>query len=218
MSKGEKKADKPPVDLSPEAAQRELKQVLSDMDEKVTEESQAVLSELIGKVMKDGMAPKTALQLSDDVMEGIYAHAYNMYNRGLYQEASHIFRLLIILDATEPKYLMGLAACLHMQKQYESATAMYMLCSATDPDNPLPPYHAADCLIKVEAWTEAIIALEQAVKEAGKQEQYRVLVERAQLMIESLRPESEKELHEAKKWQEEELEKIRKEKKRAKKK
>lgn len=159
------------------------------MDGKVTEASKETMALLMERVIKQGMRPKTALQLSDDVMEGIYGHAYNLYNRGMYSEASHIFRLLILLDPTAGKYLMGLAACLHMMKLYDQAIGMYLLAAALDLKNPLPHYHAADCFIKLDSPGDASLELMETIEVAKKQPQYKVLVERAQLMIESLEPE-----------------------------
>lgn len=170
---------------------QDLKKALAEMDAKVTEESKETLGMLMERVLKQGMRPKTALNLSDEVMEGIYSHAYNMYNRGMYSEASHIFRLLIMLDPVEAKYLMGLGASLHMLKEYKDAAAMYLLCSAYDSENPLPHYHCADCFIKMDTPFDAVLELKDAIRKAGEKEEYAVLVERAQLMVESLTPEAE---------------------------
>jgi hypothetical protein len=85
---------------------------------------------------------------------------------------------------------MGLAACMHMLKAYEDAIGINILCSSFDSKNPLPHYHAADCYIKLDCPTEACFELSEAIHAAGKDEQYAVLVERAQLMMESLAEES----------------------------
>ena len=162
---------------------QELKAALAKMDAQVADESKETLDVLMQRVMEQGMRPKTALNLTDEVMEGIYSHAYNMYNRGMYKEASHIFRLLILLDPLEGRFLMGLGACLHMLKEYKDAAAMYLLCSAYDENNPLPNYHCADCFIKMDTPFDAVLELQEAVRKAGDSPEFAVLVERAQLMI-----------------------------------
>src|SRR5260221_14564233 len=110
--------------------------------------------------MKKGVMPKAALRIGDDTMEEIYTQAYNLYNQGRYKEASYIFRMLMMLDFTTPKYILGLAASLHRMKDYQNASNLYMLCAALDPKNPMPHYHSADCYLQIDAMELAILALQ----------------------------------------------------------
>lgn len=169
------------------STREEIQEALAKMDAKVIAESQEMITELMQKTVMSGIRPKTALQLSDEVLEGIYGYAYNMYNRGMYKEASHIFRLLIMLDYTQSKYLMGLGASLHMIKDYQAAITIYTMCGLMSDDNPLPHYHAADCYLKLDEAAEATFELGQALEKAGKDKKYEVLIERCKLMIESLK-------------------------------
>ena len=164
----------------------ELQEALAKLDEKAITESGEVLAELMQKTLMSGIRPKAALQISDEVMEGIYGYAYNMYNRGMYSEASHIFRLLMMLDYTQVKYLMGLAACVHMQKDYESAVSFYTMATFVDGESPIAHYHCADCYLKLDQATEASFELEEAINKAGDREEFKTLVERSKLMVESL--------------------------------
>lgn len=170
------------------SSRKEIQDALAKMDAKVIAESQETIAELMQKTVMSGIRPKTALQLSDEVMEGIYGYAYNMYNRGMYKEASHIFRLLIMLDYTQTKYLMGLGASLHMLKDYQAAVTVYTMAGLMGDNNPLPHYHAADCYLKLDEAAEATFELTQAIAKAGKKPDFKILVERCNLMIESLEP------------------------------
>lgn len=161
--------------------------VVKDLNTKIQGDMKKTLTMLTDRVFNKGMRPKVALNLSENVMEGIYTHAYNFYNRGLYNESIHIFRLLTLLDPLETKFLIGLAACLHMQKKYEQALQIYLMAGFMRPANPIPFYHASDCYIHMNATQEAIFVLEKAIEEAGTQPQFQALVERSQLMIESLK-------------------------------
>ena len=44
-----------------------------------------------------------------------------------------------MLNAMEPKYILGLAACFHMLKEYFNAIQTYTMCSALDLQNPILP-------------------------------------------------------------------------------
>lgn len=140
---------------------------------------------LFGAVNK-GILPKHALRLGDDTMEAIYSQAYTLYNQGKYQDASYIFRLLMLLDYMTSKYILGLAACLHRMKDYKNAANVYLLCSTLDSTNPLPHYHAADCYLQLGFPEMAAFSLGLVLTTAGEQPQYAVIKERARLMKETL--------------------------------
>lgn len=140
---------------------------------------------LFGAVNK-GILPKHALRLGDDTMEAIYSQAYTLYNQGKYQDASYIFRLLMLLDYMTSKYILGLAACLHRMKDYKNAANVYLLCSTLDSTNPLPHYHSADCYLQLGFPEMAAFSLGLVLAAAGDQPQYAVIKERARLMKETL--------------------------------
>lgn len=141
------------------------------------------------EIFETGKIPKEALGFSDDRIEAIYGQAYRLYNTGQYMDASHLFRLLMILDATEPKYYIGLAACLHMLKDFSNAAQVYITCSVIDPTSPVPFFHASDCYIQLRDRPSAIFMLEMAVQRAGEKPEYQVLKERALLTISNLKKE-----------------------------
>ncbi|CCB92069.1 type III secretion specific chlamydia chaperone 2 [Waddlia chondrophila 2032/99] len=150
----------------------------------------------ISKLSKDAlmqqMLPKNALGLSDAMVEGLYSQAYRLYNTGKYKDASQLFRLLIMIDSSEAKFSMGLAACFHMMKEYSNAISTYSLCGIIDPGSPIPHYHASDCYIQMKDFLSAIISLEMAIKRAGEKPEYQSLKDRALMTIESLKKEAEK--------------------------
>lgn len=141
-----------------------------------------ILFESINK----GILPRHALRLEDDTMEAIYSQAYTLYNQGKYQEASYVFRMLMLLDYMTQKYILGLAACLHRMKEYKNAANIYMLCSTLDSTNPLPYYHSADCFLQLSMPEMASFALGMAMEIAKDQPQFSVIKERARLMKETL--------------------------------
>jgi type III secretion system low calcium response chaperone LcrH/SycD len=147
----------------------------------------AAFDEISHKMLKQGMTPKDAMGVSPQILENVYAQAYRLYNTGKYIEATHLFRILIMLNAMEPKYMLGLAACFHMLKEYENAIQSYTMCSALDPKTPLPYYHSSDCFIQMKDYLSAMICLELTMDRAGNKSEYAKMKERAQLSLEALR-------------------------------
>lgn len=141
------------------------------------------------RIVQKGLMPKDIIGLSDQMVEGIYGQAYRMYQTGRYTDASQLFRLLVMINSNEAKYLLGLAACFHMLKEYKAATETYAVCAIIDPNNPIPHYHCSDCFIQLNDKISAMIALELAVQRAGDKPEYKNLKDRATLTIESLKKE-----------------------------
>ena len=145
------------------------------------------IGELANKMMVQGTTPKDAMGVSHSYLENVYAQAYRLYNTGKYVEAIHLFRILIMLNAMEPKYMLGLAACFHMIKEYFNAIQTYTMCIALDPQNPIPHYHTSDCFIQMKDYLSAMICLELAIDAAGDKPEYAKMKERAQMSLESLK-------------------------------
>lgn len=146
-------------------------------------------SELTGKSVKSCSSVKDILGVTDESAEGIYGQAYLLYNTGRYRDAGEVFRLLIALNSTEPKYLIGLAACYHMMKEYQSAGSTYNLASIIDPENPIPFFHASDCYLQLGDKASAASMLEMAVKRAVNKPQYATLKQRAEITLDTLKKE-----------------------------
>ncbi|MBS0634627.1 MAG: SycD/LcrH family type III secretion system chaperone, partial [Verrucomicrobia bacterium] len=133
------------------------------------------VKQIMEAALKKGIMPKQALQISDDTMEAIYTQAYTLYNQSKYRDASYIFRLLMLLDFTTPKYVLGLAACAHRVQDFTNAANLYFLCAALDPDNPIPHFHATDCYLQLGAKAIASYSLQLAIEAAGEQPQYQTI-------------------------------------------
>ena len=160
----------------------QMQDALQRLNMDAGEKAQEELKKILTAALEKGVMPKTALKLDDMVMEAIYAQGYTLYNHGKYKEASYIFRLLMLLDFTTPKYVLGLAACLHRMKDYTNAANLYMIVAGLEPTNPLPHFHATDCYLQLNAPGLATISLGMAITAAGEQVQYKLIKERAELM------------------------------------
>ncbi len=83
------------------------------------------------------------------------------------------------------KYALSVAACFHMQKDFNTAAEMYILYSVIDPVSPIPLFHAS----KMEDLTSSLFSIELAAQKAGQKPEYKVLKDRALLTIAALKNE-----------------------------
>lgn len=171
--------------------QHEIKKAAEEVGQGLKKEKSKEVEAVTAKLGK-GVPTKDILGLNDQMVEGIYGQAYRLYNTGKYKDASQLFRLLIMLNPAEAKYPLGLAACFHMMKDYESAIQMYTVCGMTDPQNPIPHYHASDCYLQLGDKVSAMIALEMAMKRSGERPEFKTIKDRAALTVESLKQEISK--------------------------
>lgn len=182
----------------------QVRKAVEAIGEDVGTEKGKDIERLSDSVLAQRILPKNAMGLSDAMVEGLYSQAYRLYNTGRYNDAIQLFRLLIMIDSTEAKYSMGLAACFHMLKEYQSAVSTYALCGIIDSDSPVPHYHSSDCYMQMGDPVSAIISLEMAIKRTANKPEFQTLKDRALMTIESLKKEAKigtlpKELLETKK-------------------
>lgn len=168
----------------------QIKKAMEETGNAVGAEKGKDVERLSDSVLAKQFIPKNAMGLSDAMVEGLYSQAYRLYNTGRYKDAIQLFRLLIMIDSTEAKYSMGLGACFHMLKEYQSAVSTYALCGIIDSESPVPHYHSSDCYIQMGDPISAIISLEMAVKRAQNKPEFESLKDRALMTIESLRKEA----------------------------
>lgn len=137
------------------------------------------------EAMKKGAMPKDVLGIKPETIEYFYAQAYRMYNQGKYKEALYLFQMLVVMDATRPRHILGSAACLHRMGKYEAAAKLYTMASPLDPANPLPYFHAADCFIKLGVHILAEYNLKKCLEACGENPQFALIKDRATLMLQA---------------------------------
>lgn len=169
--------------------QQNIKKAAAAMGASMKSKEESPFKAIIDRVGKEGKTPKDVLGLTDAMIEGIYGQAYRLYNTGKYKDAGRIFRLLLMLNASEPKYAMGFAACFHMAKEYHPAVDAYMLAANLDPGSPIPFFHASDCYIQLKDPISAMVSLQMVVKRSGDKPEYKTIKDRALMSIEGLKKE-----------------------------
>lgn len=139
-------------------------------------------------MMEQEKSSRELYGIKDDAMlDEMYDQAYRLYNTGSFYNASTMFRILMGINPLKQEYVMGLASCFHMMKQYQPAMKIYQIAGVLDPYSPLPFYHAADCLMQLDDPITALSFLEMAVERSSSNEEYQTLKETALLMIQGLK-------------------------------
>jgi type III secretion system low calcium response chaperone LcrH/SycD len=167
--------------------EKEVTNAAKELGKAVDKETMARANKILESMLVKGKLPREALGFTAAKMDSIYSQAYRLYNTGRYKEAVQLFRTLVLLDSTDSKYTLGLAACAHMMKEYMSAVQLYLYAAMIDPKNPVPHFHASDCYLQMRDKPSALISLEMAVKLAGSRTEYQILKDRSLLTIESLK-------------------------------
>jgi type III secretion system low calcium response chaperone LcrH/SycD len=164
----------------------EMMEVIDIVNESIAPELQDKMKSFAKSVFIDGVSPKEAMGINSDMLEGMYAQAYRLFNNGKYSDAGTLFRLLIMIEPKEHKYIMGLAATTHMMKDYENAGQLYILAGCSDLKNPMPYYHASDCYLSIDNKVLAHSVLEIASDICGDKKEYAVIKDRCKLSIDRL--------------------------------
>jgi type III secretion system low calcium response chaperone LcrH/SycD len=145
-------------------------------------QAEAAAQILLSETQKNGKTLKESMNLSEDLVEEIYALAYNYYNQGKYEEAVSIFYLLVSLAPKEYRFILGLAATYHQMKDYSNAAYGFYMASWLKLEDPHPVYYVADCLLKLNQDKSALPFLNQAIQLAKKEPNYALLRERCTLI------------------------------------
>lgn len=177
---------KEPLNLSSSSPEEAVREVIKGKSGKISSEDEEKLVELGSKMIKENLTPKQAMGISNEMMEAIYSFGYRLYNNGKYQQAAPVFRLLVMLEPGQGKYLMGLAACFHMSKEYQNAATTYSLCGLIDLNDPLPYYHASDCYFQLGQKELAVKSLAISIQKMKDRPEYEALMNRAQINLELL--------------------------------
>jgi type III secretion system low calcium response chaperone LcrH/SycD len=141
--------------------------------------------ELAFMVAEGSLSP--SMMASEAQLEEFYERGCNLYNTGSYKGALPYFNLLNVSNPKDPRFLMAIAACYHMLKDYKKASEMYSFCIMVDTQrkSPYPCYHLSDCLMKLEEPLGAMIYLTMALERCNGPK-FQALKDRVSMMITSL--------------------------------
>ena len=155
-------------------------------EQHLSKEQKDKLADAFSRVSEGAATPKEALGLTDQTIEAIYGHAYRLYQSAKYKDAGYVFHMLRALNPEDPRFYLGMGACLHRLGKYELATFMYQVAGQLDRDNPMPLYYCSDCSIKLGHFNRAIFLLQEVVRRCGTKSNYISIRDRSLMTISSL--------------------------------
>lgn len=155
-----------------------------------TDPSQMQAEELLS-FLEEGGTLKMLHDVSQDTIEHIYAVGYNFFQSGKIEQAAKVFQLLSMLDHYQARFFIGLGAARQELGEYLQAIDAYSYAALVDVNDPRPPFHSAECHLKLEQLTEADSGFYSAKEMSAGKSQYADLHERAGIMLEAVRNKKE---------------------------
>ncbi|HCG5238196.1 TPA: SycD/LcrH family type III secretion system chaperone VcrH [Vibrio parahaemolyticus] len=151
-----------------------------------TDPSQMQVEELLS-FLEEGGTLKMLHDVSADTIEHIYAVGYNFFQSGKIEQAAKVFQLLSMLDHYQARFFIGLGAARQELGEYLQAIDAYSYAALVDINDPRPPFHSAECHLKLEQLTEAESGFYSAKEMSAGKSQYADLHQRAGIMLEAVR-------------------------------
>ncbi|TFZ48678.1 type III secretion system translocator chaperone SicA [Serratia proteamaculans] len=150
-----------------------------DHKDNINDEHQA---EMIWDAVCDGATLKDIQGIPQEMMEGLYAHAYDFYNKGRLDEAETFFRFLAIYDFYNPDYIMGLAAVCQLKKQFQKACDLYAVAFTLSKNDYRPVFFTGQCQLFMRKVANARQCFELVCEHSSDE----ALCAKAQIYLESL--------------------------------
>ncbi|EJG0660493.1 SycD/LcrH family type III secretion system chaperone VcrH [Vibrio parahaemolyticus] len=151
-----------------------------------TDPSQMQAEDLLS-FLEEGGTLKMLHDVSADTIEHIYAVGYNFFQSGKIEQAAKVFQLLSMLDHYQARFFIGLGAARQELGEYLQAIDAYSYAALVDINDPRPPFHSAECHLKLEQLTEAESGFYSAKEMSAGKSQYADLHQRAGIMLEAVR-------------------------------
>lgn len=117
-----------------------------------------------------GLSEKEISPIPPEKIGEFYTCAFGLYERGDYRSAAQLFTQLILTDPFVEDYWRGLASAKQMAREYEAALHAWSLCALLKEEDPLPHFHAAECLLSLEEKEDALKALDAALDRCSDNE------------------------------------------------
>ncbi|MCB1112444.1 MAG: SycD/LcrH family type III secretion system chaperone [Chlamydiales bacterium] len=145
------------------------------------------IQDLVKQLAADESGVSAIAELSQESKDALYAVAYSHYQSGKYKEAVVFFQLLTGVDTLNASYWKGLAATFQMMKDFERAVEAYSIVAIFDEKevDPMPHYHAAQCLHSLGQLERGMQALKSANAVAKKDKKYQELLPQIKLQYKS---------------------------------
>jgi type III secretion system low calcium response chaperone LcrH/SycD len=164
---------------------KNAEQLIEKTIEKLSENQQIknrdkqALEKVLQDVFIHQKTPKEAMGMSDKEIESLYSFGYNLFTHGKFLESRLIMDYLMRLNPEDARYPLACGAAFQQLKDYQMATAYYLLAFHLDQENPIPLYYMYECFKNLDEPRSAFMMLENIVERFKDKPEHAVLVERA---------------------------------------
>jgi len=160
----------------------------NDDDQEIDELQNDTLNEaLVANILNSvttGITLKEMYGISDQMMDALYAHAYDFYHKGKLDDALFIFQFLYTHDMYNATYVMGLAAIHQQKRNYAKAVEMYVLAYELDNKKSLALLYAGQCHLFLKDKEQAKFLFSEFLN-SGAQENFK---KQARAYLDALQP------------------------------
>ena len=112
------------------------------------------VSEILQEIIA-GATLKDIYGIPDDILEAVYAHAYNFYQKGNMAHAEELFQFLCMHDMYNTKYIFGLASVHHQKKNHAKAAQLFTMCAILEETNYPAMFYAGQCNLALKDMAQA---------------------------------------------------------------
>ncbi|MEN3813499.1 type III secretion system translocator chaperone SicA [Chromobacterium piscinae] len=133
--------------------------------------------------VEQGATLKDVYGVPDDIMQGLYALAYDHYQRRQLDEAEKIFRFICVYDFYNVDYMLGLGAVMHCKGEYKQAIDYYAVAFSIGKNDYRPMFYIGQCQLAMRHPKLARKSFEFVVRSCSDQ----ALCDKAQVYLDTLR-------------------------------
>ncbi|MDN0086149.1 type III secretion system translocator chaperone SicA [Yersinia nurmii] len=141
------------------------------------------IENMLWAALNQGAMLKDIHGVSDEMMEHIYAHAYQFYHKGHLDEAENFFSFLCMYDLNNTDYFIGLGAVNQLKKNYQKACDLYSLAYVMGKDNFSPVFFSGQCQLLMGNFVKAMQCFDLVCKRSNDEN----LIKKAKVYLETIR-------------------------------
>ncbi len=119
-----------------------------------TDPSQMQAEELLSFLEEGGNAKNAARCISRHHRAHLRGWI-SIFQSGKIEQAAKVFQLLSMLDHYQARFFIGLGAARQELGEYQQAIDAYRYAALVNVNDPRPPFHSAECHLKLKQLTEA---------------------------------------------------------------
>lgn len=120
--------------------------------------------DFIARELAEGKTMQEIFDYDDKTMHAFYEIAYGLFQKQAYKEAADAFFFLTNLNPTISTFWLGLGMSEHLNHNFDAAIMAYNMTILSDPNNPIPHFHVANCYLALQDKASALASYDLAIQ------------------------------------------------------